>query len=281
MLDVLLDTIIDVLKILPFLFIAYLIIELIENKAGDKTTNIIRKSGKFGPVLGGLLGIVPQCGFSTAAANLYAGKIISMGTIIAVFLSTSDEMLPILISEAVPVNLIINILLIKVIISITAGLIVDFIYRKKHSDLSKEEIHKICDEDHCHCEEEGILKASITHTLHILFYIFVVSLILNTIIHLIGEENIANLVLDVPVLGPVVSSIIGLIPNCASSVILTQVYLQNIISLGSMIAGLLVNAGIGLLVLFKVNKSKKENFTILGILYFVGVISGIIIDLVL
>ena len=172
-------------------------------------------------------------------------------------------------------------ILIKVIISITAGLIVDFIYRKKHSDLSKEEIHKICDDEHCHCEEEGILKASITHTLHILFYIFVVSLILNTIIHLIGEENIANLVLDVPVLGPVVSSIIGLIPNCASSVILTQVYLQNIISLGSMIAGLLVNAGIGLLVLFKVNKSKKENFTILGILYFVGVISGIIIDLVL
>ena len=281
MLDVLLDTIIDVLKILPFLFIAYLIIELIENKAGDKTTNIIRKSGKFGPVLGGLLGIVPQCGFSTAAANLYAGKIISMGTIIAVFLSTSDEMLPILISEAVPVNLIINILLIKVIISITAGLIVDFIYRKKHSDLSKEEIHKICDDEHCHCEEEGILKASIIHTLHILFYIFVVSLVLNTIIHLIGEENIANLVLDVPVLGPVVASIIGLIPNCASSVILTQVYLQNIISLGSMIAGLLVNAGIGLLVLFKVNKSKKENFTILGILYFVGVISGIIIDLVL
>ena len=281
MLDVLLDTIIDVLKILPFLFIAYLIIELIENKAGDKTTNIIRKSGKFGPVLGGLLGIVPQCGFSTAAANLYAGKIISMGTIIAVFLSTSDEMLPILISEAVPVNLIINILLIKVVISITAGLIVDFMYRKKHSDLSKEEIHKICDDEHCHCEEEGILKASITHTIHILFYIFVVSLILNTIIHLIGEENIANLVLDVPVLGPVVSSIIGLIPNCASSVILTQVYLQNIISLGSMIAGLLVNAGIGLLVLFKVNKSKKENFTILGILYFVGVISGIIIDLVL
>ena len=281
MLDVLLDTIIDVLKILPFLFIAYLIIEIIENKAGDKTTHIIKKSGKFGPVLGGFLGIVPQCGFSTAAANLYAGKIISMGTIIAVFLSTSDEMLPILISEAVPINLIIKILLIKIIISIAAGLIVDFIYRKKHSDLSKEEIHKICDEDHCHCEEQGVLRSSITHTLHILFYIFVVSLVLNTIIHLIGEENIANLILDVPVLGPVVASIIGLIPNCASSVILTQVYLQNIISVGSMIAGLLVNAGIGLLVLFKVNKSKKENFTILGILYLVGVISGIIIDIVM
>ena len=281
MIEVLLDTILDALKILPFLFIAYLIIELIENKAGDKTTNIIKKSGKFGPVLGGLLGIVPQCGFSAAAANLYAGKIISIGTIIAVFLSTSDEMLPILISEAVPADLIIKILLIKVIISIVVGLIVDFIFRKRNQEINKEELHKICDDEHCHCEEEGIIKASITHTLHILLYIFIISLILNTIIHLIGEENIANLVLNVPILGPIVASIIGLIPNCASSVILTQVYLQNIISVGSMIAGLLVNAGIGLLVLFKVNKSKKENFCILGILYFVAVISGILIDLIL
>lgn len=281
MLDVLIDTILDVLKILPFLFIAYLIIELIENKAGDKTTNIIKKSGKFGPILGGLLGVVPQCGFSTAAANLYAGRIISIGTIVAVFLSTSDEMLPILISEAVPIGLIIQILVIKLIISVIAGIVVDLIFGKKQNDIDKDELHKICDDDNCHCEEEGILKASLTHTLHILLYIFLISLVLNTIIHLIGEENIANLVLDVPILGPVVASIIGLIPNCASSVILTQVYLQNIISIGSMIAGLLVNAGIGLLVLFKVNKSKKENLRILGIVYLVGVLSGIIIDFVM
>lgn len=282
MLDVLIDTVIDTLKILPFLFIAYLIIELIEKKAGDKTTKIIKKSGKFGPVLGGILGIVPQCGFSAAAANLYAGRIITVGTLIAIFLSTSDEMLPILISEAVSADIIIKILLIKVCIAILVGVIVDFIFRRnKVEENSKEEIHKLCDEEHCHCEEQGIIKSSITHTLQILVYIFVISLILNFIIYFIGEDNIAHLILNVPILGPVISSLVGLIPNCASSVILTQLYLENIITVGSMIAGLLVNSGIGILILFRVNKVKKENFIILGILYIVGVISGIILDLLM
>ena len=282
MLDVLIDTVIDTLKILPFLFIAYLVIELIEKKAGDKTTKIIKKSGKFGPVLGGILGIVPQCGFSAAAANLYAGRIITIGTLIAIFLSTSDEMLPILISEAVPADIIIKILLIKVCIAILVGVIVDIIFRKnKVEKNSKEEIHKLCDEEHCHCEEQGIIKSSITHTLQILVYIFVISLVLNFIIYLIGEEKIAHLILNAPILGPVISSLVGLIPNCASSVILTQLYLENIITVGSMIAGLLVNSGIGILILFRVNKVKKENFTILGILYVVGAISGIILDLLM
>lgn len=282
MLDVLIDTIIDSLKILPFLFIAYLVIELIEQKAGDKTTKIIKKSGKFGPVLGGVLGIVPQCGFSAAAANLYAGRIITIGTLIAIFLSTSDEMLPILISESVSADIIIKILLIKVCIAIFVGILVDFIFRRnKIEENSKEEIHKLCDEEHCHCEEQGIIKSSITHTFQILVYIFVISLILNFIIYFIGEDKIAHLILNVPVLGPIVASIVGLIPNCASSVILTQLYLENIITIGSMIAGLLVNSGIGILILFRINKVKKENFTILGILYIVGVISGIILDLLI
>lgn len=280
MLDVLVDTVIDGLKILPFLFVAYLIIELIEKKAGDRTSHLIQKSGKFGPVLGGLLGIVPQCGFSAAAANLYTGRIITMGTLIAIFLSTSDEMLPILISEAVPVSTIAQILLIKVGIAIVVGIGIDFIFRKKKVANSKEEIHKLCDEEHCHCEEHGVIRSSIIHTLQIFVYIFIISLLLNTLIHFIGEEKIASLVLNVPVLGPVISSLVGLIPNCASSVILTQLYLENIISVGSMIAGLLVNSGIGILVLFRVNKSKKENFTILGILYLVGIVSGIVLDFI-
>ena len=279
MLHVLLHTLIDTLKLLPFLFLAYLVIELIEQKAEYKTTKLIKKAGKFGPILGGLLGIVPQCGFSAAASNFYAGKIITMGTLIAIFLSTSDEMLPILISEAVPAKTIIMILAIKVIIAIAVGMIVDLIFRKKQNDETKEEIHKLCDEEHCHCEEHGIFRSSIIHTLQIFAYILIISFILNLIIHFVGEETIAKLVLNVPVLGPVVSSLIGLIPNCASSVILTQVYLENIISIGSMIAGLLVNSGIGILILFRVNKSKKENFTILGILYLVGVLSGIILDI--
>lgn len=280
MLDVLVDTAIDSLKILPFLLIAYLIIELIEKKAGDRTSRLIQKSGKFGPILGGFLGIIPQCGFSAAAANLFTGRIITMGTLIAIFLSTSDEMLPILISEAVPVGTIAQILLIKVGIAIVVGIGIDFIFRKKEVENSKEEIHKLCDEEHCHCEEHGVIRSSIIHTLQIFVYIFIISLLLNIVVHLIGEEKIASLVLNVPVLGPVISSLVGLIPNCASSVILTQLYLENIISVGSMIAGLLVNSGIGILVLFRVNKSKKENFTILGILYLVGIISGIILDLI-
>ena len=279
MLHVLEHTLIDTIKLLPFLFLAYLLIELIEQKAGEKTTKLIKKSGKFGPVLGGLLGIVPQCGFSAAASNLYAGRIITIGTLIGIFLSTSDEMLPILISEAVPVSTIVTILLIKVVIAIAVGMVVDLIFRKKVNEEAKEEIHKLCDEEHCHCEEHGIIRSSIKHTLQIFIYIFIISLILNLIIHFVGEDNIARLVLNVPILGPAISSLVGLIPNCASSVILTQVYLENIISVGSMIAGLLVNSGIGILVLFRVNKSKKENFTILGILYLVGVISGIMLDI--
>ena len=280
MLHVIEHTLIDTIKLLPFLFLAYLVIELIEQKSGDKTTELIKKSGKFGPVLGSLLGIVPQCGFSAAASNLFAGKIITMGTLIAIFLSTSDEMLPILISEAVPVSTIVMILGIKVVIAITVGMIVDLIFKRKGNEETKKEIHKLCDEEHCHCEEHGVIRSSIVHTLQIFVYILLISLMLNLIIHFIGEETIAKLVLNVPVLGPVIASLIGLIPNCASSVILTQVYLENIISVGSMIAGLLVNSGIGILVLFRVNKSKKENFTILGILYLVGVISGIMLDLI-
>ena len=288
MLDVIQDTIIDGLKILPFLFIAYLIMEYLEHKTGDKTKNLIKKSGKLGPLWGGILGVFPQCGFSAAASNLYAGKLITMGTLIAVFLSTSDEMLPILISEQAPIELIFQILGIKLAIGIIAGFLIDLIGQafKKDNSKSKEnnvedEIGHICEHDHCHCEEEGILKSSVKHTLSIFLYIIVITFTLNTAIHFIGEDNISNLVLNMPVVGPIISGIVGLIPNCAGSVILTQLYLSNVISLGSMIGGLLVGSGIGILVLFRVNKNIKENLKILGLLYMIGVISGVIIDLIM
>lgn len=280
MLDILLDTIIDGIKLLPFLFLAYLIIELIENKAGEKTTKLIQKSGKFGPVLGSILGIVPQCGFSAAASNLYAGRIITLGTLISIFLSTSDEMLPILISESAPASIIIKILLIKVFIGMFVGIIVDLFVKHKELE-NKDDIHKLCHDEHCHCEESGILKSTIKHTVQIFIYIFVISLILNYTIHFIGEERLASLIVNVPILGIVISGLIGLIPNCASSVLLTQLYLENILSMGAMIAGLLVNSGIGILILFKVNKNQKENFTILGILYIVGIVSGLALDFIL
>ena len=184
-------------------------------------------------------------------------------------------MLPILISQAAPISLIIKVILLKIFIGMIVGIIVDIFVKNKENNQS---IHKICEEDHCNCEEKGIIKSSISHTLHIFLYIFIITLILNTIIHFIGEDTIANLVLNIPVVGIVISVILGLIPNCASSVILTTLYLDKIISLGSMIAGLLANSGIGLIVLFKLNKNKKENLKIVLILSIVGIISGILID---
>ena len=184
MIDILLDTIIDSIKLLPFLFITYIIMEYIEHKTGEKAKKVIQKSGKFGPLLGGILGIFPQCGFSAAAANLYAGKVITLGTLIAIFLSTSDEMLPILISEAVPVSTIITILAIKLLIGIVVGLLIDMIgqaLKKKKEDTLEKEIGHICEHEHCHCEEEGILKSSIKHTLHIFLFIFIISLFTNNL----------------------------------------------------------------------------------------------------
>lgn len=286
MIDIIKDTLIDGIKLLPFLFITYLIMEYLEHKTGEKTKNIIKKSGKFGPLFGGILGIFPQCGFSAAASNLYAGRIITVGTLIAIFLSTSDEMLPVLISESAPIGLIVKILLIKLVIAIIAGFAIDFVVQavkkksKKEDNTVEEEIGHICEHEHCHCEEGGILKSSIKHTLNIFLFIIIITLALNTIIYFVGEEKISNLILNMPIVGPLISGIVGLIPNCAGSVIITQLYLSNVISFGSMIGGLLVGSGIGILVLFRVNKNLKENLKILGILYAIGVICGIIIDFI-
>ena len=288
LLEVLLDTGIDALKLLPFLFITYLIMEYIEHKTGDKTKNIIKKSGKWGPVFGAILGIFPQCGFSAAAANLYAGKVITLGTLIAIFLSTSDEMLPILISEAAPIDIILKILATKLVIGIIAGIVIDFVgqafkkkKKKQENEEAVEEIGHMCEHEHCHCEKEGILKSSIKHTLNIFIFIIIISLVMNIAIYFIGKEKISNLILNMPVVGPLIAGIVGLIPNCASSVILTQLYLQNVISVGSMIGGLLVGSGLGILILFRVNENIKENMKITGMLYLIGVVSGIIIDFII
>lgn len=273
-------------KLLPFLFVTYLIMEYIEHKTGDKTKNIIKKSGKFGPLFGGILGIFPQCGFSAAAASLYAGKVITLGTLIAIFLSTSDEMLPVLISQAAPIHIILQILGIKLAIGIVAGLVIDFIgqaiKRKKEekNEEIEEKISHMCKEEHCHCENQGILQSAIKHTLNIFVFIILITFVVNIVIEFIGEEKISNLILNMPVIGPIIAGFVGLIPNCAGSVILTQLYLEQVISFGSMIGGLLVGSGIGILILFRVNKNLKENLKILTLLYSIGVICGIIIDLI-
>lgn len=279
MLEVIEEAVIDSVKLVPFLFITYLIMEYIEHKTGNKTKNIIKKSGKFGPFFGSLLGIFPQCGFSVSATNLYAGRVITLGALIAVYLSTSDEMLPIFISEAVPAITIIKILFVKFIIGMIAGFIIDALIRIFNKNENQEEkIEDLCEKEHCHCDH-GIVKSALKHTLNIFVFILIITLLINIAIYFIGEERIADFIQINPILGPAITSLIGLIPNCAASVILTQLYLEKVISASTLISGLLVGAGVGLAVLFKTNKGIKENIKVIAILYVIGIISGLGIQL--
>lgn len=275
--EVILDTIIDSLKLIPFLLVAFLIIELLEHKLNNKTKNIITKSKKIGPIIGSLLGVIPQCGFSVMATNLYITRIITLGTLISIYLSTSDEMLIIMISEKVEISLILKILLIKMFFGIVYGLIIDKIINKKKKD--KETNYELCDEEHCDCNH-SILLSAIKHTLHITLFIFIITLIINTIFTLLGDNYLSKILLNNSILSPFITSLIGLIPNCAASVILTELYLNSTISLGALIGGLLTSSGSSLLVLIKNNKNKKENLSIILLLYALGVLSGIIIELI-
>lgn len=278
--DAILDSLIDTVKLIPFLLITYIIMEFIEHKTSHKTKDAIKKSGHFGPLIGGILGVVPQCGFSAAASSLYSARIITLGTLIAVFLSTSDEMLPILISEAVDVRIILSILGIKLVIAVIVGFIIDLFFRKKFETSEDEpEIKDLCEHEHCHCEH-GIFKSALKHTINITLYIFIISLFLNIIIYFIGENNLAHILNSTPIIGPIIASLVGLIPNCASSVIITQLYLSKVLNFATMIAGLLVNTGVGLLILFRTNKDLKENIKITVLLFAIGVIFGIIFDLI-
>lgn len=276
MAEIILETLIDSVKLLPFLFFTYWAMEYLEHKAGNKMQAAIQKSGKCGPVIGSLLGAFPQCGFSAAASNLYAGRIITMGTLIAIYLSTSDEMLPILISENVAIGTILKILATKVIIAMCAGFFVDFVFSRKKNE--SMEIEHLCEQHHCHCEK-GILKSAIHHTVEIFVYVFLISLVLHLVIHFIGEDVLANLILNRPVIGELLAGLVGLIPNCASSVVIIQLYLEGVIGAGAMMSGLLVGAGVGVLVLLRVNDKPKENAKIIGLLYAIGVMAGILIEI--
>lgn len=275
---ILLDTLFESLNLLPFLLITFLIIEFIEHKASKKSIRMLTKTKKYGPIIGGILGATPQCGLGVMATNLYATNIITIGTLIAIYLSTSDEMLPVLISEGMPFSKILIILLIKVIIGIVCGFIIDFIFRKKNKH-TKIDVQELCENEHCHCEN-SIIKSSLIHTLKTFSFIFLVSFVLHIFIHEIGEDKISNLLLNGNIFTPFFSSIIGLIPNCAGSVVITELYVNNVISFGSMLAGLLTGSGISILILFKVNSDLKDNMLILGTVYIIGVIFGILFNLV-
>ncbi len=274
--DIIIDTLIDTLKLVPFLFIAFLLIELFEHKFSKKSIEVVESSGKYGPILGSILGIIPQCGFSVMATNLYVTRLITLGTLISIYLSTSDEMLPILISEKAEFSLIIKILLIKLFIGMLAGFIIDKIFKVK----KEKKNYDICEEEHCHCKE-SIIISSLKHTLNIVVFILLINFILNICFNYLGQDYLSKILLKDSFFGPFISSLIGLIPNCGASVMLTELYINNAINFGSLISGLLTGSGIAIMILFKTNKHFLENLKIVGILYLIGVLSGIIIELII
>ncbi|SFG52179.1 putative manganese transporter [Oribacterium sp. WCC10] len=364
--DALMDAILDTIKLIPFLLVTYMAMEYLEHKTEKSTTAMLEKAGKFGPVIGGAAGVLPQCGFSAAAASLFSGGVISLGTLIAVFLSTSDEMLPIFISEQVAPQTIVSILGTKMLLGIISGFALDFfMHHGKHTPAPEKHIHDLCEHDHCECDDDeeeesangtehteehpdstfaltahpdhhtehaghsetdshtnvhdqshehdhmshehshdhhsggkhdhdhehhghhhhhgktgiaGILYPAFHHTFQITVFIFIITFVITLLVEGIGSDAIGAFLAGKPVVGVFLAGIVGLIPNCAASVSITQLYLMGILNAGQMMAGLLVGAGVGLLVLFRTNYHPNENLRIAVILYGVGVFWGLVIQ---
>ncbi len=271
MLDCFIDGLIDTLKVFPFLLISFYIIEILEHTINSNKR--LESSGKYGPVLGSLLGIIPQCGIASIATNLYVTGIITLGTLISVFLSTSDEMIPILLSEKVSIKLILIILGIKLVVGLVSGLLIDLVYPRKIKSH-----YEICEEEHCHCDDHKFISA-FKHTINISFFILVINVLLNMVFNYGLNDYLSSLLLKDSIFSPIITSLIGLIPNCASSIVITKLYLASSISFGSMIAGLLTNSGIALVVLFKTNRNLKENINIILLTHFIGTVIGIILNI--
>lgn len=304
MLDALFDALVDSAKLIPFLFITYIFIGFIERRATERTLDTIANADKAGPLWGALLGIIPQCGFSAVASTLYAARIVTVGTLISIYLSTSDEMLPLFISANVPVLTIIKILAVKVCIGMFWGFVLELVVFRKGflSDAAPLELEEYdedeeisgADNDAAAPEDEDVKEIEISsgcgcdaplpvyalrQTIKIFIYILIFSIIINLLIAVIGEDTLAGVFTSAPLLGELISGLVGLIPNCASSVVITELYLSGVLSGGAMMAGLLVNAGVGIIVLFQANPSLKESCAITIMLYCMGVLSGFILNL--
>lgn len=271
MLDALTDAALDTVKLLPILFLTYLLMEYLEHCAGEKLNRRLKASRKAGPAVGAAFGLVPQCGFSGAAANLYASGTVTVGTLLAVFLATSDEMLPIFLSSHVPVKTIVFILAVKFLTGLAVGYAVDLLLRKRLPAREKT-AHDLCEQEHCHCENNIFLSA-LRHTVKITLLLFVITFLLNLAFWLLPEERLSA-VWRIPVVGTLLSALIGLIPNCSASVLISNLYISGMSTLPALLAGLLTNAGVGLLVLFRVNADKRENLLITAVLFLSGAAIG-------
>jgi uncharacterized membrane protein YraQ (UPF0718 family) len=297
--EILHHALIDTAKMLPFLFIIYVAIEYIEIKLGDNLITKVKKAGKIAPAAGALFGLVPQCGFSVMATVLYNKKVVTLGTLLAVYLSTSDEALPIILSQPDKLGVVAPLFLSKFIIAIVAGYLIDFIMSARAksqvgaeicaSSETVEDIHldeideKGCCGHSCTSSKvswKELLSHPIKHTVMVFIYLFIATIVLNSIIHYVGEDNLGQVLMSDSLFQPIFTSIFGLIPNCASSVVITEVFLKGGLSFGSVVAGLGSNAGLGLLILFKENKSVKDSLKVTALLVAISSIAGILIELI-
>lgn len=310
----------DTLYLIPFLYVTYLLMEWLEHKTGSRTQDAIRRAGAAGPAVGALLGVVPQCGFSAVSATLYAGRVITLGTLFAVFLSTSDEMLPIFLAEQVPLATIASIMGAKVLVGMVMGFLVDgalrLIRRRRQAAEEGYKIHELCEHDQCGCNPEcstceknpelvyehaddcctgcthahhahdhahddhgwrSILISALKHTVQVMVFIFLITLALDAVIETVGEEALGDFLMSNPVLSIFASALVGLIPNCAASVVIADLYVEGVLAAPAMFSGLLVSAGVGLLVLVRTNRHWKQNAAIICALYAIGVLWGFIV----
>ncbi len=278
--DIVLDGVVDSLKTLPFLFIAFLVIEFLEHKAQDKVKHLFTRAGKAGPFIGTLLGCVPQCGFSVMSANLYSSGIIALGTLVAVFLSTSDEAVILLATAPNGTNEIARLIITKIFISLLFGYTIYFIEKKSHKHHHHHHSHDLCEHDHCGCEENGgVLRPALIHTGKVFGFLLLFTVIINLIVSFIGTEKLSQLLLSDSAFQPLLSALIGFIPNCASSILMTQLYVQGTLSFGALIAGLCTNAGAGMLILFREKSKVKESFKIVGIMYLCSIVPGLVLHI--
>lgn len=285
-------SLLDTLKMLPFLAVAFLILEYTEAKLEEKSSAVIQKAGRLGPIAGGLLGLVPQCGFSVIGSNFYAKRIITLGTLIAIYLSTSDEALLVMLTKPERIVDILLVMAIKLAVAIFAGYIIDLVIRKRatnseechhchhHDDSCEDE--ELIGEEHCcsHTDWGAIIKCTLKRTASVFAFLYIASFLLAYIIELIGEARLQEIMLTESPLQPLLTALIGLIPNCAPSVILSELYIEGAISMGSVISGLCTGAGVGLLVLFRVNRGFRQNLGITALLYCIGALTGVLVQLI-
>lgn len=302
--DVLLDSVVDTIKLVPFLLVTYLAMEAIEHSASSRVKTVVERSGAAGPLVGAALGALPQCGFSAMAATLFAGRVVTAGTLVAVILSTSDEMIPIFIARQAPLGKMLSIMGFKLLVGLVVGLCLDGALRARHIAQRGPQIHELCVRAHCHCEEleDGqeptqtaheaqphahghahghgrwaILRSACAHTAQVSLFIFLVTLVCGLVIEGVGEDALGAILVNHPLRATFLTGLVGLVPNCGVTVVITELYLEGTLGAGPMMAGLLASGGMGLLVFWRTNPDVRQNLALTGFLYVVAVIVGLAI----